>query len=132
MAGAESLNGGFPTPVVNTGWKAPEDGFMHSRTTHLTLLHLVNLAALLLVSVILLLTAVTRGYQLVLLGPMLLLILGYWRFRASPRVVAGAFGLSMAVLGWILLVGGCPPKPGTMGCLSCRRRPEGLRSRGSA
>lgn len=67
------------------------------------IVHLVNVVALLLSGLLLLLTAVVRPYQLVVLLPMLALVLVYWRLRTSPRVAAGYFGLSMALLGWILI-----------------------------
>jgi hypothetical protein len=66
-------------------------------------LHVVNVVALLLGGLILLLTAVVRAYQLVVLLPVLALLVAYWHLRAIPHVAAGYFGLSMGLLGWILV-----------------------------
>jgi hypothetical protein len=68
-----------------------------------TAIHAVNLVALLLLGVILLFAAVVRWRDLGLLVLIAALMAGYWRFRTHPNVAAGALGLSMAVLGWILL-----------------------------
>jgi hypothetical protein len=67
------------------------------------IIHLVNVVALLLGGLLLLLTAVVRADQLVVLLPVLALLVVYWRLRTNPRVAAGYFGLSMALLGWILI-----------------------------
>ena len=67
------------------------------------IIHLVNVVALLLGGLLLLLTAVVRPYQLVVLLPVLALLVVYWRLRTNPRVAAGYFGLSLALLGWILI-----------------------------
>jgi hypothetical protein len=67
------------------------------------IIHLINVIALLLSGLLLLLTAVVRPYQLVVLLPVLALLVVYWRLRTDPRVAAGYFGLSMALLGWILI-----------------------------
>jgi hypothetical protein len=67
------------------------------------IIHIVNLAALLLGSLLLLLTAVAQTYQLALLAPMPVLLVVYWRSRKDPRVAAGYFGIALALLGWILL-----------------------------
>jgi hypothetical protein len=69
----------------------------------LPILHMVNMGALLLASSILLLTAVVRTYQLVVLLPVMALIVVYWYLRSNPRVVAAYFGLSMALLGWVII-----------------------------
>ena len=69
----------------------------------LPLIHIVNVAALLLAGLILLLTAVARPYQLLVLVPVLVLLVVYWRFRTNPRVAAGFFGIAMGLLGWILI-----------------------------
>jgi hypothetical protein len=66
-------------------------------------MHLVNLGTLLLGSLILVLTAVVKANQLVVLLPVLVLVVVYWYLRTNPRAVAGYFGLSMALLGWILI-----------------------------
>jgi hypothetical protein len=66
-------------------------------------IHIVNVVALLLGGLILMLTAVVKVYQLSVLLPVLVLLLVYWRVRTNPRVAAGYFGLSMALLGWILI-----------------------------
>lgn len=76
----------------------------HARTPALPLpIHIVNLSALLLGGVLLLLTAVTRTYQLLVLLPVLGLLVAYWRLRRHPEVVAGFFGMALALLGWVLL-----------------------------
>jgi hypothetical protein len=67
------------------------------------IIHVVNVGALLLGSLILLLTAVVKANQLVVLLPVLLAAVLYWRLRANPRVAAGYFGLSMVLFGWILI-----------------------------
>jgi hypothetical protein len=67
------------------------------------LIHVVNVVALLLAGLILLLTAVARPYQLVLLLPVLVFLVVYGRFRTNPHVAAGFFGLSVGLLGWILI-----------------------------
>jgi membrane protein implicated in regulation of membrane protease activity len=63
------------------------------------IIHIVNLAALLLGSLLLLLTAVAQTYQLALLAPMPVLLVVYWRSRKDPRVAAGYFGIALALLG---------------------------------
>jgi GDSL-like Lipase/Acylhydrolase family len=77
-------------------------GHRYSKESPL-LLHVVNVAALLLAGLLLLLTAVARAYQLALLGPVLVLLVVYWRFRTNPRVAAGCFGFSVGLVGWILV-----------------------------
>jgi hypothetical protein len=67
------------------------------------IIHVVNVVALLLGGLILLLTAVARAYQLVVLLPVLVLLVLYWRLRTKPQVAAGYFGLSIGLLGWILV-----------------------------
>ena len=61
--------------------------------------------ALLLAGLILLLTAVTRWAMchVVVLGPVLILLVVYWRFQTDPGVVAGYLGLALGLLGWILI-----------------------------
>jgi hypothetical protein len=66
-------------------------------------IHIVNVVALLLAGLILLLTAVAHAYQVVVLVPVLILLVVYWRFRADPRVAAGYFGIAVGLLGWILI-----------------------------
>jgi hypothetical protein len=73
------------------------------RETVPPVIHMVNLAALLLVGLILLFAAVIKWRDLGLLLLIGVLIMGYWRFRLHPNVAAGAFGLSIAVLCWVLL-----------------------------
>ena len=68
-----------------------------------TLIHGINVAAVLLAGLILLLTAVAKAYQVVLLVPVLVLLGVYWRCRTNPRVAAGYCGISIGLLGWILL-----------------------------
>jgi hypothetical protein len=67
------------------------------------LIHVVNVVALLLAGLILLLTAVAHTYQVVVLVPVLVLLVVYWRFRTNPRVAAGYFGISLGLIGWILI-----------------------------
>jgi hypothetical protein len=67
------------------------------------IIHVVNVAALLLGSKILLLTAVVKTYQLAVLLAVLVAAVVYWRLRTDPRVAAGYFGLSIAVFGWIFI-----------------------------
>jgi hypothetical protein len=67
------------------------------------LIHVVNVVALLLAGLILLLTAVAYTYQVVVLVPVLVLLVVYWRFRTNPRVAAGYFGISLGLIGWILI-----------------------------
>jgi len=52
---------------------------------------------------VLLLTAVTRTSQLLVLVPVLALLVVYGRLRRRPYVVAWYFGMAMGLLGWILL-----------------------------
>jgi hypothetical protein len=51
------------------------------------IIHLVNLAALLLIGIILVLSAVARTYQLAILLPVLGLLIVYWRSRTNRKVV---------------------------------------------
>jgi hypothetical protein len=67
------------------------------------LIHIVNVVALLLAGLIVLLAAVIRPYQLTLLIPVLVLLVVYRRYQTNPRVVAAFFGLSLGLLGWILV-----------------------------
>jgi len=79
---------------------------MHTRArTHATplLIHSVNISALLLGGMILLLTAVTKPAQLLLLLPVLVLLGVYGRYWRHPSVVAGYFGMALALGVWILL-----------------------------
>ena len=74
----------------------------HSRTNKIPLLiHTVNVSALLLGGVLLLLTAVTSTYQLIILVPVVGLLAVYWRLRRHPSVVAWYFGMAIALLAWI-------------------------------
>jgi hypothetical protein len=70
---------------------------------NLSLIHVINVAALLLAGLIGLLTAVARPYHLIFLTPVWVLLAVYWRCRTNPRVVAAFFGLSLGLLGWILI-----------------------------
>jgi hypothetical protein len=91
------------------------------------LIHVVNVAALLLADLILLLTAVARPYQLVLLFPVLVLLVVYGRFRTNPHVAAGFFGLSMGLLGWILICEHIVTIDNAFGSQISRRLQLGLR-----
>ena len=74
----------------------------HSRTNKIPLLiHTVNVSALLLGGVLLLLSAVTSTYQLIILVPVVGLLAVYWRLRRHPSVVAWYFGMAIALLAWI-------------------------------
>ena len=68
----------------------------------LVLLHILNFAGLFTLG-ILLLGVVIRPYQLVLLLPVLLLGILYWRFRGNPDVVAWYFVLSLSIGFWIVI-----------------------------
>lgn len=68
----------------------------------LVLLHILNFAGLFTLG-ILLLGVVIRPYQLVLLLPVLLLGILYWRFRGNLDVVAWYFALSLSVGFWIVI-----------------------------
>src|SRR5262245_9855287 len=65
--------------------------------------HVINVCALLLGGALLLLTAVQRTAELIVLIPALALLTLYWHFRARPIVVALAFGTAMALFLWILV-----------------------------
>src|SRR5215510_7592808 len=67
------------------------------------LLHIINVGALLLGVALLLLTAVHRTAQLIILVPALALLALYWHLRARPIVVALFFGMAMALVVWILV-----------------------------
>ena len=74
----------------------------HSRTNKIPLpIHIVNVSALLLGGVLLLLTAVTSTYQLIILVPIVGLLAVYWRLHRHPSVVAWYFGMAIALLAWI-------------------------------
>jgi hypothetical protein len=66
------------------------------------LLHIINVCALLLGGA-LMLTAINRTAQLIILVPALALLALYWHFRARPIVVALFFGMAMALVLWILV-----------------------------
>jgi hypothetical protein len=68
-----------------------------------SLIHVVNVGSLLLAGLILLLTVVVRAYQLVVLLPIVVAAMVYWYLRSNPRVAAGYFGLSMALLCWVII-----------------------------
>src|SRR5262245_11971959 len=65
--------------------------------------HVINVCALLLGGALLLLTAVQRTAELIVLIPALALLALYWHFRARPIVVASFFGMAMALVLWILV-----------------------------
>jgi hypothetical protein len=90
-------------------------------------LHVVNVGALLLMGLLLLLTAVVRASQLVVLAPVLILLGVYGRFRAHPRVAAGYFGLALGLLGWILLCEHIVTVDNVFGTLISQRLNLGLR-----
>jgi SGNH hydrolase-like domain, acetyltransferase AlgX len=90
-------------------------------------LHVVNIMALLLGGVLLLLTAVDRTYQLLILVPVLGLLVGYWRLRGQPRVVAGYFGMALALLGWILICEHIVTLDNVLGTQISRRLRLGMR-----
>jgi hypothetical protein len=91
------------------------------------IIHSVNVSALLLGGVILLLTAVSRSYQLIILLPVLGLLVVYWRFRMNPPVVAWYFGMAMALLGWILICEHIVTIDNVLGTQISRRLSLGLR-----
>ena len=68
----------------------------------LVLLHILNFVGLFTLGILLLGVAI-RPYQLVLLLPVLLLGILYWRFRGNPDVVAWYFALSLSVGFWIVI-----------------------------
>jgi hypothetical protein len=68
-----------------------------------SIIHLVNLSTLALGGLILLLAAVVRPYQLVALLPVPILMIMYRRFRENLRVVACYSGLSLVLLGWVVV-----------------------------
>jgi hypothetical protein len=68
-----------------------------------SIIHVVNLVALLLLGIILLFGGFVSSLNVVLLLPIPVLIWIYWRFRANPNVAAAYLGLSMVVLVWILI-----------------------------
>ena len=75
-----------------------------SRTNKIPwLIHSVNISAVLLVGGLLLLTAVARTSQLIVLVPVLGLLVVYWRLGKHPAVAAWYFAMALALLGWILL-----------------------------
>jgi hypothetical protein len=90
-------------------------------------IHVVNIMALLLGGVILLLTAVDRTYQLIILVPVLGLLVVYWRLRGHPRVVAWYFGVAMALLGWILICEHIATFDNVLGTQISRRLSLGIR-----
>jgi uncharacterized MnhB-related membrane protein len=91
------------------------------------IIHIVNLTALLLGGLILLLTAVNQTYHLVFLAPLPVLLAVYWRRRKDSRVAAGAFGLALALLGWILLCEHIVLLDNALGTQISRRLSLGLR-----
>src|SRR5215510_14177916 len=75
----------------------------HRRINKIPLLiHSIHVSALLLGGVLLLLTAVSRTSQLIILIPVLGLLVVYWRFWRYPPVVAWYFGMVLVLFGWIL------------------------------
>jgi hypothetical protein len=91
------------------------------------IIHVVNLAAVLLGGFVLLLTAVDRTYQLALLAPVPVLLAVYWRRRTDPRMVAGYFGLALTLLGWVLLCEHIVLLDNALGTQISRRLSLGLR-----
>src|SRR5687767_3431060 len=91
------------------------------------LIHVVNVVALLLAGLILLLTAVTRVFYVVVLVPVLILLVVYWRFRTDPRMAAGYFGLALGLLGWILICEHIVTVDNVFGTLISQRLELGLR-----
>ena len=83
--------------MMGTGVKSPK-----KRNARI-IIHVFNLLALLALSIILLLTAVVRPYQLVLLIPVIGLILLYSVFHTNQNVLACYFGISVALVLWIVL-----------------------------
>src|SRR5207253_11395592 len=67
------------------------------------LLHIVNVSALLLGGMLLLLTAISRAYELLVLVPVLALLVVYGRLRQHPSVVAWYSVMALTLFGWILL-----------------------------
>jgi hypothetical protein len=67
------------------------------------LIHVVNVVALLVLGVIVLLAGVVSVKSFLLLVPILGLLLVYWRFRRSLNVAAVYLGISLSVIGWIVL-----------------------------
>ena len=85
---------------VNKSAARPED---NNRSKVPFVIHLSNLAGLLALGLILLLSLVVRPWHLVFLAPVLLLLILYLLGRGNPNVVAGYFALSIFVAAWILL-----------------------------
>ena len=78
----------------------PED---NNRSKVPFVIHLANLAGLLALGLILLLSLVVRPWHLVFLAPVLSLLILYLLGRGNQNVVAGYFALSVFVAAWILL-----------------------------
>jgi hypothetical protein len=68
------------------------------------LIHVLNVAGLMTLGSILLMTSVFRLYQFVALALILVAaVVVYWRFRSNPNVIAFYFALSVSVAFWIVL-----------------------------
>ena len=67
------------------------------------IVHVVNVVGLVVGTVILFFTFINLSYQLLVFVPMVGVVWTYWRQRKNPRVVAVYFGISMALLAWILI-----------------------------
>jgi hypothetical protein len=67
------------------------------------IIHVFNLFVLLALSVILLLTTVVRPYQFVVLTPLIVSIILYFKFRTNQKILALSFGLSISLALWIIL-----------------------------
>ena len=68
----------------------------------MSLLHVLNLAALLTLTTILLLVAATNLAALVFLVPVFILFVLYWPLRRKQNIVACYFALSFSVLFWVI------------------------------
>jgi hypothetical protein len=91
----------------------------------LLILHVINLAALLTLSVILLFAATVRPFQAIVVLPVLVLGVFYWQFREKQNVVACYFGLSLSVLVWIVLCENIVRIDNLLGTQITRRLPLG-------
>ena len=91
------------------------------------IIHVINIGGLLLGGLLLLLTAVDQTYQLALLAPIPVLLALYWRRRTDPWMAAGYFGLTLTLLGWVLLCEHIVLLDNALGTQISRRLSLGLR-----
>jgi hypothetical protein len=100
----------------------------NKRTGMPLLIHVLNIAGLITLAAILLMSSVFRLHQFVaLVLTLVAVVVVYWRFRSSPNVIAVYLALSVSVAFWIVLCENVVSVDNTLGTRISTNLPVGFK-----